>query len=169
VTLPALLALGLRSRVPSARKNLTNHFIAAVCLTFVPACIALYYLSGRVSVQPRPPGVSLMNNYGCCAQGLVFPEEIMPALVARLESVPPGPADVAIEAWADAENLDRWALTPSVIQHIGKHTMKQLTELDKPNEMYSIGAARGLWSYAFELHDSEVLRVEHLRVTGQLP
>ncbi|KFY38783.1 hypothetical protein V494_04202 [Pseudogymnoascus sp. VKM F-4513 (FW-928)] len=169
VTVPALLALLIRNRAPSARKNLTNPFIAVICLAFVPACIILYFLAGRVSMQPLPPGVSLMNNYGCCAQGLVFSQDIMPRLVARLESVPPGPADVAVETWAIEEDFERWALTPSVIQHIGRKTMKQVFgEPDKPSERYSIGAARGLWNFGFEMHDSEVLKFEHMKVTGQL-
>ncbi|KAL5347858.1 hypothetical protein ACLOAV_007268 [Pseudogymnoascus australis] len=167
--IPALLALIIRNRAPSARKNLTNPFIATICLIFVPACIVLYFLSGRVSMQPLPPGVSLMNNYGCCAQGLVFSKEIMPKMVAKLESVPPGPADVAVETWAIEEDFERWALTPSVIQHIGRKTMKQVYgEPDKPSERYSIGAARGLWNFGFELHDSEMLKFEHMKVTGQL-
>ncbi|KFY96120.1 hypothetical protein V500_02568 [Pseudogymnoascus sp. VKM F-4518 (FW-2643)] len=169
VTIPALLALAIRNRAPSARKNLTNSFIATICLIFVPACIVLYFLAGRVSMQPLPPGVSLMNNYGCCAQGLVFSQDIMPSLVARLESVPPGPADVAVETWAIEKDFERWALTPSVIQHIGRKTMKQVFgEPDKPSERYSIGAARGLWNFGFELHDSEALKFEHMKVSGQL-
>lgn len=169
VTLPALVALVIRNRVPSARKNLTNSFIATISFIFVPACIVLYFLAGRISMQPLPPGVSLMNNYGCCAQGLVFSQDIMPKMVARLESVPPGPADVAVETWAIEEDFERWALTPSVIQHIGRKTMKQVYgEPDKPSERYSIGAARGLWNFQFELHDSEALRFEHMKVTGQL-
>ncbi|OBT54354.1 hypothetical protein VE04_07119 [Pseudogymnoascus sp. 24MN13] len=168
-TIPALLALIIRNRAPSARKNLTNSFIA----TSSPRLRSRQHHT----LLPRWPRQHAAATTGSepheqlrrGAQGLVFSQDIMPKLVARLESVPPGPTGAAVETWAIEEDFERWPPTPSGTQHIGRKTMKQVFgEPDKPSERYSIGAARGLWNFGFELHDSEVLKFEHMKVSGQL-
>lgn len=154
VSVPALGGLYLRGKIPSLRNTLSDPFLAVICLVCVPAAIVLYFLAGRVSVQPLHSGVRPMNRYACCSQGLVFPREIVPRLIHGLgQTEQPRAVDSAIEAWADREGLQRWALVPSVMQHIGGKTYKK-TEKENPRDKFEVSGARGLWNFRFELHEN---------------
>lgn len=153
VSVPALGGLFLRQKIPSLRNTLSNPLLAAVSLVCVPAAIILYFLAGRVSVQPMRYGVHPMDQFTCCPQGLVFPREIVPRLIHGLGQTMPQTraVDSAIEEWADQEGLERWALVPSAVQHIGKETYRK--ETGDPREKFELGGANGLWNFRFELHE----------------
>ncbi|KAK4200479.1 hypothetical protein QBC40DRAFT_348643 [Triangularia verruculosa] len=112
---------------------------------WLPALIALYFLSGRVSTSRVNPfmwtshGVREMMNYGCCAQGLLFPKRQLPG-VFKLMRYPPYrfPGDMILEGYAGDHGLRKWALDPSVFQHVG------FTES-------SAGPRRAeVWNFSFE-------------------
>ncbi|KAJ8609399.1 hypothetical protein MRB53_039164 [Persea americana] len=61
-------------------------------------------------------------------------------------------ADSAIEMWSNKLELDRWAITPPVIQHVGARSTKDMSP-DSAAVMSTaaaVGAAR-LWNYQFEM------------------
>lgn len=90
-------------------------------------------------MQPLPRGMIRMDNYGCCAQGLVYAREKVPLVLAELE---PGVTvdllpDQRIEALAGKMQLERWALVPSVFQHVGR--------------VSSSGTPKKTWNFQFEV------------------
>ncbi|KAL1853018.1 hypothetical protein Plec18170_005600 [Paecilomyces lecythidis] len=153
VSLPAVCGFHIRRRFPSARNSLSLEFLFLISFLCVPMAIALYFLSGHVSMQPLRPGLCRMNEFGCCSQALVFPRDMVPSLIDHLDEkhTSPGPVDSVIEEWADENNLDRWSLVPSAMQHIGKKTYKK-NEDSQPRDKFEVSGARGLWSFGFELH-----------------
>ncbi|KAK7229403.1 hypothetical protein V2G26_001573 [Clonostachys chloroleuca] len=104
------------------------------------AFTTLFFLAGRVTVIPRSEGIREMNNYGCCAQGLAFPAHQLDMLEDRLRAPPHhAPGDSFIEIVADELNLKRWAMEPSVFQHVGVRGSSEKG-----------GPTKKLWNYGFE-------------------
>ncbi|KFA46830.1 hypothetical protein S40293_05567 [Stachybotrys chartarum IBT 40293] len=101
------------------------NYIAALALgLWTPALIALYFMAGRVTMHRLSPfplsGVREMPRYGCCAQGLVFPKHHLEGFQALLRDPPYDFAgDMILEGWAGDRGLTKWALDPSVLQHVG--------------------------------------------------
>lgn len=112
---------------------------------WLPALIALYFLGGRVSVGRVNPfawnahGVREMPQYGCCAQGLLFPKRQLDG-VFELMRYPPYdfPGDMILEGYAGDKGLKKWALDPSVFQHVG---FKESSEGPRKAEV---------WNFSFE-------------------
>ena len=136
----------------------TSLFILLVCS---PACIGLYFAAGRLTVHLNPTGIHQMNGYGCCSQALLFPRSQVTPLLRYFRKRRTGPRDELIEEYADRNRLTRWALTPSVFQHIGSRSTKW-----RGNGSEEIGEHDGLtgperiWNFHFEGWDSERLSVE---------
>nr|POE79505.1 hypothetical protein CFP56_07570 [Quercus suber] len=153
----------IRFSFPRTKQALTPFSILAVCVALVPLAIALFFAAGRVTVLPLPAGVNPMNNYGCCAQALVFPQEKAQELVGWYEKTQIGFADVLTEQYADEHDELRWALTPSVIQHIGRKSSKW----DDTGEeaTHDMPMASKIWNFAFESYDAKKLKTEHYWVT----
>lgn len=131
-------------------------FIVAI---MVPWMIVLVFAAGKVTVLPMPEGINEMNNFGCCAQGLVFPRHKAANLIDWFESSKVGFADMLIEDYANAHGEQRWAITPSVLQHIG-------IKSSKPDDFehgakYSKPVAATIWNFAFEQFVPKALRKEH--------
>ncbi|KAK4897053.1 hypothetical protein LTR49_028058 [Elasticomyces elasticus] len=141
--------LYIRSRFPKTRWSLTTPVICAASAVVAPAVILLFFAAGRVTFFPLADGVKLMNNYGCCAQGQAFPRYKISALDEYLERARIGFIDTLTEAYADEHNELRWAMTPSVIQHIGSKSSKDGDD------------SHVLWSFPFENYDPVKLREEH--------
>lgn len=108
--------------------------VLGVC---VPLLCALYFMAGRLSMQPLPRGMIRMDNYGCCAQGLVYAREKVPLVVAELRSLTELLPDQRIEALAGRMQMERWALVPSVFQHVGR--------------ISSTGIPKKTWNFQFEV------------------
>lgn len=101
----------------SIKSSLMTVFYINVWMT---AFVALYFMAGRLMVSPLQPGVCEMPQYGCCAQGLAIPQRHLEMLETKLREPPYELAgDSFIEAVADQEGLKKWAMVPSVLQHIG--------------------------------------------------
>lgn len=89
-------------------------------------------------MQPLPHGIVRMDNFGCCSQGLVYPRDKVPLILHDLDpGLTPGLLpDQRVEALAGRTGLARWALVPSVLQHVGR--------------MGSSGKPKKTWNFQFE-------------------
>lgn len=147
-------ALGICARhVRSWQGVLTNSFLAVICLIGVPIGILLYFLAGRMTVQPMRPGVHLMNRHGCCSQALLFPREHVPLLSHYLEwnrRTFPKPVDSAIEMLGDQAGMDRLVISPSQMQHVGAASYKENRPFYQWEGMHSVYGAHGVWNVGFE-------------------
>ncbi|KAF5594293.1 integral membrane protein [Fusarium pseudocircinatum] len=120
-----LLALRCRQR-HHAGSFATKDFAQTVALLlglWIPACLALAFVTGRITLHrlfTRSPTVREMPRYGCCAQGLVFPNHHLQNLQDFLREPPfQFPGDMIMEDYARDNGLSKWALDPSVLQHVG--------------------------------------------------
>ena len=141
------IGLGARRQARSLRVVLTNPFLAILCLVCVPISILLFFLAGRVTVQPMRPGVHIMNRHGCCSQALLYPRERIPLVIDYLERRQrtfPQPVDSVIERLGNEMNMDRLAISPSQMQHVGASSYK--------DRQFQLGmhGAQGIWSVGFE-------------------
>ncbi|KAF2714433.1 hypothetical protein K504DRAFT_3300 [Pleomassaria siparia CBS 279.74] len=148
----------LRAKAPSAKWAFTNRANLAWCSICVVA-IAFYFALGSGTVLPLPAGVNHMPAFGCCAQGFVFPRNKAFELTQYLEDRRVGFVDVLTEEYADEKDELRWAITPSVIQHVGRKSSK--VDESGPKGKHGLSVAETIWNFAFEKYDAESLRREH--------
>ncbi|ODA83867.1 hypothetical protein RJ55_02383 [Drechmeria coniospora] len=150
VLLLLFLELRRRHKIGPTAKGATQNFNHAAALVFclwTPAVIALFFMAGRVSTHRLSPfplsGVREMPNYGCCAQGLVFPNRHLDGFQRLLRDPPFAFAgDQILEDYARDHGLRKWALDPSVLQHAG-----QRESSDGPRKA-------DVWNFSFErLHE----------------
>ncbi|PFH56353.1 hypothetical protein XA68_16695 [Ophiocordyceps unilateralis] len=120
-------------------------FMALVLGLWLPASITLYFVAGRVSTSRINPftwswhPAREMANYGCCAQGLVFPRRHLEGVLALLRRPPYAFAgDQMVEDYARDHGLAKWALEPSVLQHVG---LRESSAGDRRAEV---------WNFSFE-------------------
>ncbi|PSN72322.1 integral membrane protein-like protein [Corynespora cassiicola Philippines] len=148
----------LRSASAMAKRVLTARTLLGLSAVTV-TCILLFFALGRVTVNPRAPGVALMSKYGCCSQGFVFPRRKAAILADYYLERKIGFVDVLTEEYADNRGELRYAITPSVIQHVGRRSSK--VDDYGPSSKYGLSVAEKIWSFAFERYDSDRLRKEH--------
>ncbi|KAL4884439.1 hypothetical protein BJY04DRAFT_8586 [Aspergillus karnatakaensis] len=153
ITMVAVTGVMGRRSVRPMQGVLTNSFIFVVCTVCVPLLIVFYFLAGRVTMLPMRPGVHLMNSHGCCSQALIFPREGVPPLLdymykARFEH--PYAVDSVIERMADAHGLDRLAIVPSQMQHVGAASYKENRDRYDLQGPHHVQGAHGVWSMGFE-------------------
>ena len=150
------VALLLLARRFVFRNTLTNSMVAMWSLVFVPALIALYYLAGKLSMQPLRPGVHEMPEFGCCAQGLVFSSRMARETIKHLREEGAGFVDQLIESWANENGYVRWVVMPSLLQHIGAHSSKGDDMGSQAKWHRSV--AEKIWNFGFELYDDRALK-----------
>ena len=139
--------LGARTKSTRLYRSLSNTNVAIVCLFGLPAFISLYFMAGRMTVKPPAAGVHEMNRFGCCSQGFIFPRAIVPRLIERIKQAMDEDyyVDMLLERWADAENLTRFVLVPSLLQHVGA----------KSSKGWGYDQSAGTtWNFGFEDHSS---------------
>ncbi len=155
VIIVAILLLALRRlRYPT---SISNVAILSACFVYAPACILLYFLAGKVSMCPIPLGVHEMPNYGCCAQGMVFSSPVATKVVDKLKEKESGFVDMILEEWANEEKLTRFAVVPSLLQHIGGHSSKG----DDFSPAQPMSVAETIFNFGFELYEQRGERVVH--------
>ena len=114
---------------------------------------------------PVSEGVHQMPKFGCCSQAFVFPRTRIPDLVDLYKSKHIGYVDMITEEYADANDEVRWAVTPSVVQHVGRHSSKggdQDTSVVKKHKSKSeLTEVEKLWNFEFERNNAAALRAEH--------
>ncbi|KAI9931435.1 hypothetical protein ASPWEDRAFT_25686 [Aspergillus wentii DTO 134E9] len=153
VTIPGTLLIYARRNARSIRGTLTNPFLFVVCFGCIPMFIILFFLAGRVTLQPMKPGVHLMNRNGCCSQALLFPRKNVPPLMEYLryrQDKIPKPVDSVIEAFANDKDFDRFVISPSQMQHVGASSYKKKQKTVEAQGPYLIYGAHGVWSMGFE-------------------
>lgn len=70
------------------------------------------------------------------------------------------------EEFANANDEIRWAVTPSVVQHVGRKSSKGAADGDaaaafRPKSKGELTEVEKLWNFGFELNDAAALRMEH--------
>ena len=130
-------------------KWITNILIAVVCFVCTPACIALYFMAGRLSMQPLQPGVHKLPNFGCCGQALVFSPSMAPKIVSRLAQKRVGFVDEILDEFAREADLNKLVIIPSLLQHIGSKTSKAD---DFGNTKTRKTVSEKIWNFGFEMH-----------------
>ena len=150
-----------RSRIPGLRGHVTLPVIILTGSVIVPLCLTLYFAAGKPTVQPLPAGVNVMNSFGCCSQGLVFSRGMAQRLKGWYAKRGIGFADALTEEFGDRFGHVRWAITPSVLQHVGSRSSKV-----EGGEERGMSIAAKMWSFAFEINDADNLRWEHDRAIG---
>jgi hypothetical protein len=118
------------------------------------AAILFFFALGRMTVLPVPAGVREMARFGCCSQALVFPRSKASELVSYFKHRCTGFMDVLTEEFAEQQGELRFAMTPSVVQHVGRESSKR-THQGRPI------IKEGIWNFQFERYDWEELRREH--------
>jgi GR25 family glycosyltransferase involved in LPS biosynthesis len=88
----------------------------------------------------RSGGIVRMNRFGCCTQGMVFPRSQVPGLLQYLTERHDGQTDSLIEEYSDHQNLNRYAVSPQVIQHVGLESSRGNTLIN----------ALSTWAFWFE-------------------
>lgn len=151
----------LRRESTVASRILTRRTTIAFMVACVPACIALFFAAGPLTVLPFPQGIHQMNNYGCCSQAFVFPREQVPPLLEYLRGKRVGFRDSLIEEYADSHGLARWALTPSIFQHIGTRSSKWKGLDSESVDSNGRLSTERIWNYRFESWNAKVLRSQH--------
>jgi hypothetical protein len=151
----------LRRSNAAAAKFLTPRTILAILFICSPACVALYFAAGRLTVHPNPTGIHRMNSYGCCSQALLFPRDQVPPLLDYFKKKRTGLRDELIETYANQKSLTRWALTPSVFQHIGSRSSKWRGKGSDVFDENGLISTERIWNYHFESWDADKLRNEH--------
>lgn len=159
VLISGLTLTWTRSFSARLRRVFNMQAILIICVLLVPLLIILVFAAGRTTVFPLPVGVNVMNKYGCCSQGFVFPRRKAENLITWYEEAHVGFVDVLTEQYADEHHELRLAITPSVIQHIGRKSSKG-DDFGK-NSKYHLSVAEKIWNFAFELFDKDTLRLEH--------
>ena len=135
------LLVFLRRRHRKQLDALSDSSVALISGVCLPAVVALYFMAGRQTVSPISSGIHEMNKYGCCSQGLIFPRSIIPSLLEHADLETDWLVDMMIEQIADREDWIRWAVVPSLLQHIGATSSKGYGFDD---------SARHLWNFRFE-------------------
>lgn len=69
------------------------------------------------------------------------------------------------EEYANARNEIRWAVTPSIVQHVGRKSSKgvdnDISSHVKIKSKAELTVVEKLWNFEFEMNDAEALRAEH--------
>jgi len=148
-----------RYRIPITKPYLTPGILLVTTCVFIPLTILIFFAAGRVYLFPLTPGVVTMNNFGCCSQGLLFSQNMAETMARWYEFKKEGFVDMLTEQYGNQFGNPRFAITPSVLQHVGRKTSK-----DDGNVKLESGKRSGpenIWSFGFEEYDVEELRRQH--------
>ncbi|GAB7335357.1 hypothetical protein MBLNU13_g07743t2 [Cladosporium sp. NU13] len=150
-----LLLLGKWCLRPLDRR-LDIFTMIVLVLVAAPAFTVLVFMMGKYNLNPLK-GVERMDQYGCCTQALVFPRSQTEGLLNYLKHRGDGQTDSLIEEYADSEGLERYALAPQVVQHVGLISSRNNLAIN----------AKSTWAFWFETQDPLKLRREHNRLVSE--
>ena len=168
--IPTALMLFVRVFQPRTKLSMTLTTPRAFLVLYAGlAVLILFYFSlGRFTVHSISAGVHEMPRFGCCSQAFVFPNLKAQDLVAYFKERHIGYVDVVLEDFADERDALRFAVTPSIVQHVGRESGKG--DEDGSLRKWGRSAEGKIWSFGFEKCDWRVLRREHeevVRLRGQ--
>lgn len=136
---------------------LTPFTIAIIYLATIPSFTALFYMAGKYTIAPLR-GLELMNGYGCCTQGMIFPRDEIPSLLQYFRERVTGQTDTLIEEYSEWDGLDRYALAPQMLQHVGRVSSRD-------NDATT---TKSTWAFWFENNKLWKLAREHPRAYDKL-
>ncbi|KJY01324.1 hypothetical protein TI39_contig297g00006 [Zymoseptoria brevis] len=149
-------SLSIRACSARLRPRLDLATIAVLALIVAPAFTQLVFMVGKYNLFPLQ-GVVRMDRFGCCTQGLVFPRAKAIDLLHALEGRD-GQTDSMIEAYADEQGLERYALAPQVLQHVGLVSSRDNLAMN----------TQSTWAFWFEAQRPEVLKREHSKLAAEV-
>ncbi|KAI0514996.1 integral membrane protein [Xylaria bambusicola] len=161
-----ILILSLRRYFPAARQAITVEFVVVICGICTPMVILLIFAAGRSCVFPKRPGVDLMQRYGCCLQGVAIPQKqitdrLLPLFRDTQDSH--AAADTFLEDYANEHDELRWAITPSLIQHVGGKSSHGVG-----GQLNGRITGDMPFNYDFEKNDPAKLAQEHMAYIEEL-
>jgi hypothetical protein len=113
------IVLSLIRRYSSLVRNVvTNSFLFVICGVTIPSFVILFFQAGKSSVLLHFPGVK-QQQWGCCTQGMIMPREQVLAVAQELVRRAGTPPDLIVEDYARDKGLNRYALDPVQVQHLG--------------------------------------------------
>ena len=135
-----------------------SRHVFVLALIYTAVAIGFFFMCGRVSMFPIPNGIAQMPKFACCAQGLVYNPARVPRLIEWYQQKKLGYVDDRAEELANTGEVgSRWAITPSVVQHVGTFSTKGEDDLKKGE----VSVSQQRWNFAFELNNATLLRLEH--------
>ena len=143
----------LRKRFQTLRPHFDNATLAVICLLAIPTFIVLFFQSGKANMLPPRPGIR-KEDFGCCAQGMVFPRHQVALITEYLNFRQRGQIDMMLDELAVDNTLNRYALYPVQLQHVGQNSVRGTV----PHE------AQAIWSMAFEDLRPQKLHDEHSKL-----
>jgi hypothetical protein len=158
---PTALLLFIRICQPRTKLSMRITSLRAFLVLYagLAVVILLYFALGRITVNPLPHGVHEMQEFGCCSQAFVFPNTKARELVSYFKDRHTGYMDVLTEDFANERNELRFAITPSLVQHVGRKSSKG--DDYGPMSKFGMSVAEKIWSFGFEKLDWRALRREH--------
>jgi hypothetical protein len=161
---PTAILLFVRFVRPTTKLslNITTPRAIVAIYALLATGILIFFGMGRNTVLPMASGVAEMPEFGCCSQGFVFPHLKALALIDYFKDRKLGFMDVLTEEYANERGELRYAMTPSVMQHVGRKSSK----IDDygPQSKWGRSVAEKIWSFTFERFDWRNLRKEHEEV-----
>jgi hypothetical protein len=146
----AAMLFCVRHQCARSRDHLTKTSIAVVCIVTIPAFIVLSFMVGKYGLFPLR-GVVEMNSHGCCSQGMIYPRSEARPLLRFLAERGKGQTDTMVEEYADEQRLNRLALAPQVLQHVGRHSSRDNDGV----------TTKSTWAFWFETNDRLALEKGH--------
>lgn len=128
--------------------------IIVLSLVVTPAFIVLLFMVGKEGLMPTR-GFFPMR-WGCCTQAMVYPRDQVPPLVEWIHERDKVSIDVMIERYADEKRLERLAIAPQLMQHVGLSSTRD----SKEEELRRIRALQ------FEDYDATKLKKDHAKLTS---
>ncbi|TKA30185.1 hypothetical protein B0A50_02904 [Salinomyces thailandicus] len=150
ITATLAILLLLRRTVRPTRPYLDIPTTAVLVLVTVPAFVALTFMIGKYNLMPLH-GLERMQRNGCCTQALIFPRSEASDLVHMLQERGSGQTDSMIEEYGTEMGLEKYALAPQVVQHVGLVSSRDNLEIN----------TRSTWAFWFETQSSAKLKKEH--------
>jgi hypothetical protein len=141
---------GMRLHLTTLRPHLDNGTIAVLTFITVPLFTALFYMMGKWTLL-HPSGPTILNKHGCCTQALVFPRLQIPPMIEWMRMKKHGQTDSMIEEYADINGLDRYALFPQAVQHVGLQSSRDNLAIN----------SQSTWAFYFETNEPGKLSQEH--------
>ena len=154
ISLTAISLLFLRTFSRLARSHLDNTTLLVLAFITVPAFVTLTFMFGKYNLMPMN-GLSRMNDMGCCTQALVFTRTQAVDIMELLEERKVGQTDLLIEEYANNMGLERYALAPPQVQHMGVISSRGASKLQ----------SQSTWAFWFEANDPAGLHREHSKLS----
>lgn len=159
--IPTIMIFAMRMTQPTTKLSLTlvtrRTFLTLYAMLAV--LILFFFALGRNTVLPVTAGVHEMPKFGCCSQAFVFPNTKARELVTYFKERHLGYMDVLTEDFANERGELRYAITPSLVQHVGRKSSKG--DDYGPMSKWGMSVAEKIWSFTFERFDEARLKSEH--------